>query len=374
MLKFVPIGGFLGAGKTTTMIAAAKALEARGETVAVITNDQGTDLVDTQLAQAAQVDSVSEVTGGCFCCRFDDLAAVIDEVVSTRNPSVVLAEAVGSCTDLQSTVVRPLRTLHGDQLSVAPLAVLVDPLRYAAMSSEWRSGDSAGQDGGSSGPPESDMAYLYRHQLDEADVIVVNKADLLPDGGTGLAHQVQERFPHAQVLLASAKDGTGLPDLLQLWSTGSEGSSHRAFDIDYDRYGAAEAELAWTNQTFTTTASGDSEFRPGDWADSFLASLNDQAGEVDATIGHVKLRTETSDGPIKASLTGADGATYDDRHSLGSQAAAWTLNARVAMTPDELDAAIARAADAADAACATATSSRAGDIFQPGFPVPVHRM
>src|SRR5262249_20109987 len=109
MIRFIPLGGFLGAGKTTTMLAAARLLERRGERVSLITNDQGADLVDTQLARAAGFAGVGEITGGCFCCRFDDLADVVRRLSDQVNPTVVIAEAVGSCTDLQSTVVRPLR-------------------------------------------------------------------------------------------------------------------------------------------------------------------------------------------------------------------------------------------------------------------------
>jgi len=135
-MRVVLVGGFLGAGKTTTMLAAARLLEARGERVAVITNDQGTDLVDTRLAQLAgeRAGRVAEVTGGCFCCRFDDLADTIARVQRDHDPMVVLAEAVGSCTDLQSTVVRPLRHFYAGRLDVSSLTVVLDPIRYAALS------------------------------------------------------------------------------------------------------------------------------------------------------------------------------------------------------------------------------------------------
>src|SRR3954467_12520402 len=110
-VRFIALSGFLGAGKTTTMIAAARHLERRGEKVAVITNDQGTVLVDTQLVRSA-LDNVSEVTGGCFCCRFDDLLVAAQALIDQGNARTLLAEAVGSCTDLQATVIRPLSQLY----------------------------------------------------------------------------------------------------------------------------------------------------------------------------------------------------------------------------------------------------------------------
>lgn len=69
---FIILGGFLGAGKTTAIRRLVDHLSNQGIRSAVITNDQGTALVDTQLLRNCGV-TVGEVTGGCFCCRFDEL-------------------------------------------------------------------------------------------------------------------------------------------------------------------------------------------------------------------------------------------------------------------------------------------------------------
>ncbi len=45
------VGGFLGAGKTTLILKAAKLLQSRGVKVAAVLNDQGDDLVDMELAR-----------------------------------------------------------------------------------------------------------------------------------------------------------------------------------------------------------------------------------------------------------------------------------------------------------------------------------
>lgn len=119
MITFIPLTGFLGAGKTTTMTATALALQETGRKVAVITNDQGVELVDTKLVRS-KLGSVAEVTGGCFCCKFEDLVEAVVALVDSDGVDVVIAEAVGSCTDLQATVVRPLRQYYGDSMVVAP--------------------------------------------------------------------------------------------------------------------------------------------------------------------------------------------------------------------------------------------------------------
>jgi G3E family GTPase len=52
-----------------------------GRRLAVITNDQGVDLVDTQIGRTDGT-SAGEVTGGCFCCRFENLVDVASTLIS----------------------------------------------------------------------------------------------------------------------------------------------------------------------------------------------------------------------------------------------------------------------------------------------------
>ena len=92
----------LGAGKTSLIVAAARRLVEQGRRVGVVTNDQGSGLVDTALVRAAHV-PVAEVPGGCFCCRLSDLLRACDALAAER-PEVIFAEPVGSCVDLAATV------------------------------------------------------------------------------------------------------------------------------------------------------------------------------------------------------------------------------------------------------------------------------
>src|SRR5436189_6277501 len=113
-LRFMMIGGFLGAGKTTTMARLARMYQARGQRLGLVTNDQAQDLVDTNSLRA-QGFSVEEVPGACFCCKFDDLVGTVEQLSERARPDVILAEPVGSCTDLVATVVQPLKDLYGSR-------------------------------------------------------------------------------------------------------------------------------------------------------------------------------------------------------------------------------------------------------------------
>ena len=126
--RYVMIGGFLGAGKTTCVAKLAQQLTARGLKVGLITNDQGSELVDTAMLRSRGF-ATEEIPGGCFCCRFNSLVDAAKKLTEKSRPDIFIAEPVGSCTDLVATVTYPLRRMYGDNFVIAPLSVLVDPIR-----------------------------------------------------------------------------------------------------------------------------------------------------------------------------------------------------------------------------------------------------
>src|SRR6058998_3020478 len=161
--RYIMIGGFLGAGKTTAVARLATRLRDQGLRVGLITNDQGQQLVDTAML-ASRGFPVEEIAGGCFCCRFNSLTEAARKLSAQTRPDVFIAEPVGSCTDLVATVSYPLRRIYGEQFSIAPLSVLVDPIRARRVF------------GLAEGAKFSDkVRYIYRKQLEEADFIVINK-------------------------------------------------------------------------------------------------------------------------------------------------------------------------------------------------------
>ncbi|MFF5785515.1 CobW-like GTP-binding protein [Streptomyces sp. NPDC012693] len=363
MITFIPLTGFLGAGKTTTMTAAALALQEQGRKVAVITNDQGVELVDTKLVRS-KLDSVAEVTGGCFCCKFEDLVEAIVALVASDSVDTVIAEAVGSCTDLQATVVRPLRQYYGDDMVVAPLTTVVDPLRHLAFARAAERGE-----------PESDLSYLFRQQVTEADVIAVNKLDTIKaDRAEELLASLRTSNPKATVVGYSATTGAHLETLLDAWQAPAT-NEDVVLDIDYDRYAAAEAQLAWMNQELDLTAAGDGLDATA-WARTVLQELSAWAAEHDAVIGHAKITVETADGDFaKLSLTESGAQpTLDRAAAAHAPAGRAVVNARVACEPDALDAAVTEAVGAADLATAVTSSATTPVSFKPSYPRPVHRL
>ncbi len=218
------VGGFLGAGKTTLILTAAKELERRGIRSAVILNDQGNELVDTGYATQNGMQS-GEVTGGCFCCRLSDLLRVMGEL-SAHKPDVIFAEPVGSCTDISATILHPLLE-YRDEFRLAPFTVLVDPERAKNLLAV---------------NADPDLSFLFHNQLQEADLVCWTKSDLYPDCPEISARHVRQ---------ISSRTGQGVAAWLDEIFSGNLRVGREILDIDYEQYARAEAALTWLNLQVT---------------------------------------------------------------------------------------------------------------------------
>lgn len=273
--RYIMIGGFLGAGKTTLVAQLAQRLSAQGRRVGLITNDQGSELVDTAMLRSRGF-ATEEISGGCFCCRFNSLLDAAHRLTKDSRPDVFIAEPVGSCTDLVATVAYPLRRIYGADYCVAPLSVLVDPVRAARIL------------GLAPGSRFSDkVQYIYRKQLEEADLIVINKADLLNQAERErLREALAAEFPGKEILLLSARTGFGLEEWLQR-VTSTDQPAGQAMSVDYEVYAEGEALLGWFNSTVQIAAprSFDANQLLRELASMIQARLNSEAVEV----AHLKM-------------------------------------------------------------------------------------
>src|SRR6516165_2779167 len=272
-LRFVMVGGFLGAGKTTTLARLARYYMSRGQRVGLVTNDQAQDLVDTNSLRA-QGFPVEEVAGACFCCRFDDLVGKVRQLEQQDRPDVILAEPVGSCTDLVATVVQPLKDLYGDRFEVGPYPVLFKPdhglrilksappltpnpsppLRGERGERGLPSPPSGGEGLGVRGGFSPKAAYIFRKQLEEADAIVINRIDELDAAALEeLTNLGKASFPGTPVLRLSARTGQGFDALTALLDQKGH-FGRKILDIDYDTYAEGEAELGWLNSSIRVEA------------------------------------------------------------------------------------------------------------------------
>jgi len=358
-IRFLMVGGFLGAGKTTALSRLAKAYSDHGLKVGLVTNDQAQNLVDTNSLRS-QGFAVEEVPGACFCCKFDELVDKVGALESAQRPDIILAEPVGSCTDLVATVIQPLKDLYKTRFEVGPYAVLFKPSHGLRILKNEGAGFS----------PKA--AYIFRKQLEEADAIVINRLDEISAAQLSELRQLlSEQFPGTPVLALSAKTGQGFDALaLLLDQTGAFG--RKILDINYDTYAEGEAELGWLNSSIHLTAEAPVDL------DAFLLDVVTRIGESLARSGgevaHLKV-IGLDDGAFGVAnlVSSSSGAELSLASRSKIQEADLIVNARVAIGPEVLETQVRTAVEGACASRGMKCSFRQSQSLRPGRPVPTHR-
>jgi Ni2+-binding GTPase involved in maturation of urease and hydrogenase len=359
------VGGFLGAGKTTAIAKFSRWLTDQGMRVGLITNDQGRQLVDTTILSARGF-AVEEIPGGCFCCRFNSLVEAAQRLTKTSRPEVFIAEPVGSCTDLVATVSYPLRQLYGNHFSIAPLSVLVDPIRALRV---------FGLEGG--GRFSDKVIYIYRKQLEEADLVVINKRDLLNEGQlVALRTALASEFPRAQIVEASARHGTGLEPWFNLIIRSTQ-VPRSIMEVDYEIYADGEARLGWVNGTLLLKAAVGID---GNCLVQQLAlEIQVRLAAAGAEVAHLKM-TLDADSPL-GDLAVVNLVRNDFVPELSQnlhdrlEAGELTINLRAEAPPELLREIVKSEVDKqAQAEPKLRLTWQHLEAFQPGKPQPTHRM
>ena len=365
--NYIMIGGFLGAGKTTIIQRFAEYLTEQGNSVGLITNDQGAGLVDSAIGKSNRF-PVEEISGGCFCCRFNSLIDAARNLNAENRPDVLLAEPVGSCTDLVATVSLPLQKIYKDDYKVSPLSVLIDPIRAAAVL------------GLESGRKFSkNVVYIYRKQLEEAEFILINKLDLIDDEAkTKLQAALKEEFPEAEIFEVSARSGDGCVEWFEK-VLHAEMDVPRFLDIDYERYGEGEALLGWLNATVHIDSPGDDEFDGNELLVDLAMELRKRLEEENAEVAHLKMTLTPLGDPYEIAainLVRGDSAPELSHHLYEPlDDGELLVNIRAEVDPETLE----RSADAALEKVIAVNRGLRFEIkhlehFRPGMPIPTHRI
>ncbi len=364
-LKYIMIGGFLGAGKTTSMLKAAEYFSEQGLRVGLISNDQSQGLVDTNLLSSSGF-ATEEISGGCFCCRFPSLLQATERLDRDAQPDVYLAEPVGSCTDLVATVVYPLEQMVGHRYSIAPLSVLVDPIRAQRF---------LGILTGKTFSPK--VNYIYDKQLEEADLIVINKKELLDaESLDRLTGALQDRYPKSRVLSLSARTGEGLEDWFTILSSPLE-SLHQqdrsTMEVDYEVYAQGEALLGWVNYSWRLSGR---EFDGNDFLKGLLEGLYERFADR-ISIAHLKgtLVPDVGNDIAVANLVREDGIVEQSHHLLESlESGELTLNLRAEADPEMLSPSVEASLQKGCEEFRLTSQVIHSAAFRPLPPTPTHRL
>jgi G3E family GTPase len=154
-IPVITIGGYLGAGKTTLLNDVLSGTH--GLRIAVLVNDFGTISIDEKLIAGHDGEIIS-LANGCACCSIaGDLAAALDKFVQLDiRPDHILVEASG--------VADPARIA---KLAASPA---LEPRGTVVLADSETIGTRVN---------DKFVGRLIRDQLASADLIVLNKVDLL---------------------------------------------------------------------------------------------------------------------------------------------------------------------------------------------------
>ena len=180
MIAFTVIGGYLGAGKTTLLNHLLA--NSDGKRIGLLINDFGEINIDGDLI-ASKTDSQINLTNGCVCCTLVDGYHVAIDQLSEVEPALeqIVVEASG-VADVQNLA----QYGHGPNMQLDAVLVVAD-----AETIQARAKDKY-------------VAGTIQRQLKAADLIILNKADLVSESQlTAVLDWLQQDFPDARVFSTS---------------------------------------------------------------------------------------------------------------------------------------------------------------------------
>ena len=185
------IGGFLGAGKTTLLNRLLA--DSAGVRYAVLVNDFGELAIDGELIAAHDGETVT-LANGCICCSMGDdlLAALIGLMQRADPPEHIVVEASGVADPRPIADVGELHPGLRRDLTI----VLADATTIAGRAADRR------------------LADTVQRQLAAADLIVLNKCDLVDDDTVRKARRLLAAAAPDIAVIETAQGRLPLAELL----------------------------------------------------------------------------------------------------------------------------------------------------------------
>jgi G3E family GTPase len=196
-MDVIVVGGFLGSGKTTTVINMGKYLAEKRKKVAIIVNEIGEIGIDGDIIKKFGFDT-KEITSGCICCTLKmGLRVTVDTLMKEYKPDILMIEPTGIA--FPNSIKNEFKLMNlGEEVKVAPLVTLIDGSRFKHLMKEVK-----------------DFAM---RQIIDAEILGINKVDLIDSLQIPILEvSVQQLNPTAKVVLLSGKDtGERFENFMQL--------------------------------------------------------------------------------------------------------------------------------------------------------------
>jgi len=239
------LSGFLGSGKTSTLLNILENKE--GLRVGVIVNDVASVNIDAKLVatggnnatsdQTADVtimdgDDTVELQNGCACCSLaDELLDSVQNLMSGRKFDSIVVELSGVADPVAVRDNWKLAMEKGHAAtSLADVSRVVTVVDGATFGTDWMTWDTAGDrdqwvDEGDDCAAQRKVPELLAEQIEAADVLLINKADIAGEDQVKTASSLASVLNDKAALFESKFGRVPLRDVLGL---GEEKAVHIA--------------------------------------------------------------------------------------------------------------------------------------------------
>lgn len=192
-MRVISVVGFLGSGKTTTILTLARHLTSLGQRVAFLINDAGEVQIDGAVIRAGGHEVV-EIFTGCLCLMRDDLYMGLSDLARIDGLEWVIIEPSGMAdaarlTRLLEHFPRAIDPKLASRYRLHKRLSLVDAARYRLLMRSVR--------------------HLVRTSIQVADTIFLNKTDITAEEEVGkIEHDIRALMKRgAELERISAKNG-----------------------------------------------------------------------------------------------------------------------------------------------------------------------
>jgi G3E family GTPase len=183
MMKVLVIGGFLGSGKTTTVLRLGKNFSNAGKKVAIIVNEIGEVGIDGDVISKYGLQT-TELTSGCICCSLKvNMKVTISLLMKDYKPDILLIEPTGIA--FPQVIRNEISLMDLKDVTIQPLVTLIDGSRFKQLMKE--------------------VKHFAMRQIIDAEVLGINKLDLVEKIQIPIIEaSIQQLNPKARVILLSA--------------------------------------------------------------------------------------------------------------------------------------------------------------------------
>jgi len=278
-MKIMIIGGFLGSGKTTTILKISRRFRDAGKRIAIIVNEIGEIGLDGDILTNPDI-ATEELTSGCICCTLRiSMQYTLQTLEEEFKPDIVIIEPTGIAFPGQ--IKDEIETMGLSELSFAPIITLVNPGRFGTEAKE--------------------IPRFIETQIKETEILCINKIDVTPaEIVLSTEKMLLEINPDAHILKFSAKIGDKQFESLFLHLA----VSGLKKPLEEKKNSIKLSEVSAFSTLYTLTYEAFNPEKGTRFIEESRRTIRDRVREINPEfVGHVKLSLKLPESTVRGSVT-----------------------------------------------------------------------